>query len=195
MNNYLNKSDFTLIRESKKGNQEAMKYLIQKYDHIVSYKARKYSHQLNDLDDFIQEGLIALYEAVNNFNEEKETSFSTFIEICIDRKLTSYIRRQTTGKAKLLNDATSIHQSSLINLLISSPTTLPEVLLLQKAKSFALQRCILQSLTFQEKEVIQAYLEEKTLSDISRKLNIPYKSVDNAMQRSIKKLRICIEKQ
>lgn len=195
MDNYLNKSDLTLIKESKKGNQDAMQYLIQKYEHIVSYKARKYSHQLNDLDDFTQEGLIALYEAVNNYNKEKEASFPTFIEICIDRKLTSYVRHQTTRKASLLNEATSIHQSSLMNLLISSTTTLPEELLLHKTNSLTLQRCILQSLTFQENEVIQAYLQEHTLTDIAEHLNISYKSVDNAMQRSIKKLKICIEKQ
>lgn len=194
MNSYLSKPDFILIEKSKKGNQKAVSCLIYRYEHVVLFKARKYSHRLSDLDDFIQEGLIALYEAINNFNQEKETSFSTFLEVCIDRKLTSYIRRQTTDKATLLNNATSIHQPSLINLLITSTSTLPEVLLLQKSNSMALQKCISESLTFQEREVIIAYLQEESLADIAKKLKIPYKSVDNAIQRSIKKLRICLRK-
>lgn len=194
MNSYFNKSDMDLIKKSKAGNKQAITYLIKRYEHIVKFKAQRYSHHANDFDDFKQEGLIALYEAINNFKKDKEASFRTFIEICIDRKLTSYIRKQTTEKVNLLSNATPLYElSPLINTLINPANKLPENILLKKAKSIILQRCITQKLTVQEAEVIQAYLQDKTLTDISKELNLPYKAVDNSMQRAIKKLRKCIE--
>lgn len=193
LESYINKSDRCLIQKSKQGNEAAKTSLIKRYQHIVWYKARRYAYDLNDLDDFIQEGFLALYESIYAFKDEREATYSTFIEICIDRKLISYIRKQTTTKANLLSKANSIDEpSTLINPLLASIIKPPEYLLLQKTKSLELKRCIFQSLTSQERNVVMAYLEGESLKHISRKLKRPYKSIDNAMQRSIKKLRECI---
>lgn len=194
MNCYSDKTDIELIHKSKAGNPHATTYLMNKYEKIVLIKAKRYSYSLNDTDDFIQEGLIALYEAINNYKVDKETSFSTFIEVCIDHRMTSYIRKQTSEKVKLLSNAISIHDTALeIPSLIISSNKLPENILLKKSKSIKLQRCITQKLTDQEAEVIRAYLLDESLLTISKKINLSYKSVDNTMQRAIKKLRKCIE--
>ncbi len=191
--NYLNKSDWCLIQKSKQGNEAAKTCLIKRYQHIVGHKARRYAHDLNDLDDFIQEGYLALYESIYAFKKGKKATYPTFIEVCIDRKLTSYIRKQTTTKTNLLSKATSIDEpSTLVDPLMTSMIKPPEYLLLQKTKALELKRCIHQSLTQQERKVVISYLEGETLKSISQKINRPYKSIDNAMQRSIKKLRECL---
>ena len=191
---YYKKSDSYLIKESQAGNQQAVLCLIKRYQHIVNYKAHRISYHLNDRDDYIQEGLIALYEAIHQYNNKKQTSFSTFIDMCIERKLTSYLRLKTTLKANILSQATSLHDPSIvITSLVTPAKTLPEAIILKKAKSRKLKRCISQYLTDQETEVIQLYLREETLKSIAETLNLSYKSVDNAMQRSIKKLRKCLE--
>ena len=64
MDKYYKKSDSYLIKESQAGNQQAVLCLIKRYQHIVNYKAHRISYHLNDRDDYIQEGLIALYEAI-----------------------------------------------------------------------------------------------------------------------------------
>lgn len=193
LKSYLNKSDWYLIQKSKQGNEAAKTCLIKRYQHIVWYKARRYAYDLNDLDDFVQEGSLALYESIYTFKKEREATYPTFIEICIDRKLTSYIRKQTTKKASLLSKATSIDEpSTLINPLIASIIKPPEYLLLQKSNSLELKKCIFQSLTLQERNVILAYLDGESLKGISIKTNKPYKSIDNAMQRSIRKLKKCL---
>lgn len=192
---YHEKSDKRLIQLSKQKNEAAITCLIKRYQHIVWHKARRYAYDLNDLDDFIQEGQLALYESINAFEKGRLAAFPTFIEMCIDRKLTSYIRKQTTTKTNLLSNATSIDEhSTLLDSLITPIIKSPEHVLLQKTKSIELKKCIFQSLTEQERNVVIAYLEGESLINISKKLNKPYKSIDNAMQRSIKKLRECIDR-
>src|SRR5690625_3669664 len=97
---YINQSDTDLIDECRRGNTMAKKCLIKIYRHIIVYKAKRYAYQLNDLDDFIQEGYIALYESIYTFKKNQKASYATFIEICIERKLISYLRKQTTTDRK-----------------------------------------------------------------------------------------------
>ena len=191
---YINQSDTDLIDECRRGNEMAKTCLIKRYRHIIVYKAKRYAYQLNDLDDFIQEGYIALYESIYTFKKNQKASYATFIEICIERKLISYLRKQTTTKNNLLSKATSIdEQTSVIDPLLNTATQPPDELLLQKIASQQLKRCIYHCLTLQERKVIVLYLEGKSLHNISVKLNKTYKSVDNSIQRSIKKLKKCMD--
>src|SRR5699024_3720144 len=147
-----------------------------RYRHIIVYKAKRYAYQLNDLDDFIQEGYIALYESIYTFKKNQKASYTTFIEICIERKLISYLRKQTTSKNTILSKATSIDkQTFLIDTLIHTTTQTSNELLLQKIASKQLKRCIYEYLTLQEQKLIVLYLERKSLHNISVKLNKTYK--------------------
>src|SRR5699024_2592150 len=191
---YINQSDTDLIDECRRGNEIAKTCLIKRYRHIIIYKAKRYAYKLNDLYVFIKECYIALDESIYTFKQIQQASYTTFIEICILRTLISYLRKQTTTKNNLLSKATPIdEQTSAINPLLKTTTQPPDELLLLKIASQQLKRCIYQCLTLQERKVIVLYLEEKSLHNISVKLNKTYKSVDNSLQRSIKKLKKCMD--
>src|SRR5699024_3865666 len=111
---YIHQSDNNLIDECRRRNETAKTCLIKRYWHIIIYKAKRYAYKLNDLDDFIQEGYIALYESIDTFKKNKKASYATFIEICIERKLISYLRKQTTTKNNLLSKATSIDEKTYV---------------------------------------------------------------------------------
>src|SRR5699024_1398676 len=140
------------------------------------------------------EGYIALYESIYTFKKNQKASYATFIEICTERKLISYLRKQTTTKNNLLSKATSIdEQTAVIDPLLKTTTQPPDELLLHKIDAQQIKRCIYRCITLEERKVIVLYLEEKTLHNISVKLNKTYKSVDNSLQRSIKKLKKCMD--
>src|SRR5699024_796386 len=117
---YINQSDTDLIDECRRGNEMAKTCLIKRYRHIIVYKAKRYAYQLNDLDDFIQEGYIALYESIYTYKKNQKASYATFIEICIERKVISYLHKQTTTKANQLSNTSSIKElPPVIDLLIN----------------------------------------------------------------------------
>src|SRR5699024_9033072 len=151
---YINQSDTDLIDECRRGNEIDKTCLIKRYRHIIIYKAKRYAYKLNDLYDFIQKGYIALYELIYTYKKNEKASYVNFIEICIERKLISYLRKQTTTKNNLLSKTTSIdEQTSVIDPLLKTTTQPPDELLLQKIASQQLKRCIYQCLTLQERKV------------------------------------------
>ncbi len=60
---------------------------MEKYKGLVKQKARAMFLIGGDNDDLIQEGMIGLFKAVQDYQPEKEASFQTFARICIDRQI------------------------------------------------------------------------------------------------------------
>ena len=71
------------------GEGEALEYLLNKYKNFVRAKARSYFLIGADHEDIVQEGMIGLFKAIQNYQADKETSFRTFASLCIDRQLYS----------------------------------------------------------------------------------------------------------
>ena len=76
-----------------------------------------------------------------------------------------------------------------MDLEISDENTLnPEILMLQKEQAEDFDKLLKSRLSPLEQKVLRLYLSGMTYSDISKKLSVSLKSVDNALQRIRKKL-------
>ena len=56
-----------------------------------------------DREDIIQEGMIGLFKAVRDYCPNKETSFFTFANLCINRQLYSALEASNRKKHQPLN--------------------------------------------------------------------------------------------
>lgn len=63
--------DEAIVDLVRDGNNDAMDYLINKYKNYVRAKARTYFLIGADREDIIQEGMIGLYKAIRDYDEEK----------------------------------------------------------------------------------------------------------------------------
>ena len=52
-------------------------------------KAGKYFIVGAEKEDIMQEGLIGLFKAIKSFDTQKQSSFKTFANLCIERQLHS----------------------------------------------------------------------------------------------------------
>ena len=77
---------------------EATDYILYKYKGYVRSMARRYYLIGGDCDDLIQEGMIGLYKAIRDFDEEKEASFRTFANICIVNNMVSAVKASNCKK-------------------------------------------------------------------------------------------------
>ena len=73
-------SDEEIISGIRGGDTSGVDFLLEKYKNLVRKKARALYLIGGDNDDLIQEGMIGLYKAVRDFQEEKESSFLRFAE-------------------------------------------------------------------------------------------------------------------
>ena len=79
-----------LIREAKKGNNEAIETLIERYLNTV----RKINHKWGNTDDGFQEGILGIYQAIKTYDENYNTKFMTHLYFYVEAKIRKYIDKE-----------------------------------------------------------------------------------------------------
>lgn len=192
---YNNFSDLELIEKIKSGDKSALNYLVNKYSDIVNMKVGKYFIVGAEKDDIVQEGLIGLFKAIKCFNPEKQSSFKTFANLCIERQLQTAIKSSTRQKHMPLNSYLSLNSvaydenddTSLLEILNLNPVEDPLDTITKKEYFNSIESKIDKNLSDFEKKVLQRYSNGDSYVEIAQRLNAPVKSVDNAIQRIRKK--------
>ena len=193
--NYSKLSDEEVIKLIKSGDKNALDYIMHKYKEVVNIKVSKYFIIGAEKEDIVQEGLIGLYKAIKNFDPEKENSFKTFANLCIERQLITAIKTSNRQKHMPLNSYLSLNMSAyedeetetVIDVFDSSLTEDPLETLTKKEYYIAIENAIDKSLSDFEKKVLNRFAKGESYVQIANKLNTPVKSVDNAIQRIRKK--------
>ena len=188
--------DNKLIQKIKNGDKKAVKYLLEKYTEVVSMKAGKYFIVGAEKEDIIQEGLIGLFKAIKSFDPEKQRSFKTFANLCVERQLQTAIKSSMRQKHMPLNSYLSLNISAYDE---NEDTSLLEVFETENAAEDPLdivtkkeyytfvEDRIDETLSDFEKQVLHRYTNGESYTEIAEKLDAPVKSVDNAIQRIRKK--------
>lgn len=196
---YQDKKDEELIELIRTGNKFALEHLINRYKSLVNMKVSKYYMVGAEKEDIVQEGLIGLYKAIKDFQFEKENSFKTFANICIERQLITAIKTSNRQKHMPLNSYLSLnrnaydHEEENTNdtdlMEVFNQTFIEDPLdtITKKEYYQTVEKAIDQSLSDFEKQVLHRYIQGESYVQIAQKLETPVKSIDNAIQRIRKK--------
>lgn len=190
-----NKTDEEIAILAKKGEESALEYLLEKYKDLVNGKVNKYFMIGAEKEDIIQEGMIGLYKAIKCFDSEKQNSFKSFANLCVERQLITAIKTSTRQKHLALNSYLSLNMSaydddedtSLMDVFNSKTVEDPLDTITKKEYYKFVKSKIDDTLSDFEKQVLQRFAAGDTYVKIAEKLDAPVKSVDNAMQRIRKK--------
>ncbi len=194
-NKYKGETDEVLVDKIKQGDKSAQTCLFERYKDIVNLKANKFYIIGAEKEDMAQEGLIGLYKAIKAFDPEKQNSFKTFANLCIERQLITAIKSSNRQKNIPLNSSFSLNLSAYDE---SDDTTVLDVLdtktaedpldtITKKEYLQFVENKIDESLSSFEKQVLDRYIQGESYNDIASNLETPIKSVDNAIQRIRKK--------
>lgn len=193
--------DEEIIEDARNGETEALEYLIKKYKNFVRAKARSYFLIGADKEDIIQEGMIGLYKAIRDYNQDKLTSFRAFAELCITRQIITAIKTATRQKHIPLNSYVSLNKPiydeesdrTLLDVLTGAKITDPEELIISREELKSIESKIGEILSDLEWEVLMSYLQGKSYQEIAVDLDRHVKSIDNALQRVKRKLERYLE--
>lgn len=189
MKQYENLSDEDLILLLRGGESGVSDYLMEKYKGLVKQKARAMFLIGGDNDDLIQEGMIGLFKAVQDYQPEKEASFQTFARICIDRQIYNAIQSSNRQKHKPLNTYVPLSSEDDENALDNIWAKDPETIIIDQENRRFLEQEISRSLSSMEKKVLEYFLEGRSYVEISRVLGKSPKSIDNALRRIRQKIK------
>ena len=192
-----NVPDEQLVLLAQQGDTETEEYLIRKYKELVKNRAHLYFIAGADREDIVQEGMIGVFRAIRSYDASKEASFRTFADLCINRQIISAIKTATRLKHSPLNSSISLNKpmqdemtSTLEELLQSDSDSDPEALLVLKEQFHYLENRENGVLSPLERQVWIGHMQGKSYQKIAEETGRPPKSIDNAIQRTKKKLEL-----
>ena len=194
-NEYTQMTDEKLIENIKKDDQIALNCLMERYDDIVNMKASKFFMIGAEKEDIIQEGMIGLYKAIKSFNMQKQNSFKTFANMCIERQLITAVKNSNRQKHIPLNSSVSLNSAAYddnedmdkMDILDIKELNDPSDIVADREYFESMENKIKENLSQFELQVLHEYEKGKSYANIAEKLNTKVKSVDTAIQRIRKK--------
>lgn len=194
-NKYETMTDDSVLKLAKSGDENALNFIMDKYNNIVNMKASRFFAAGIEKDDIIQEGMIGLYKAIQSYDGEKQNSFKSFANMCIERQLITVVKSANRQKNLPLNSAFSLNSpiyedgdSDAIEILDMNLVEDPLDTIANKEYLSQMETKIDENLSGFEKEVFVHYKQGKSYNDIAKEMNAKVKSVDTALQRIKKKV-------
>lgn len=176
-------SDNDLVNFINNGEYAYLQVLINRYLPYVISVASRYRAGGFDAEDFIQEGMVAIFSAVKSFDCRK-ASFKTFVTLCINRAIASAALR-ASGAEKHIPDGLI----SPIDDVELPDMSSPESIYIEKESYNHLEHTIKKELSDFEYQVLCEFLIGKTYAEIAKSLGVSIKSVDNALKRVRSKIK------
>ncbi len=190
--------DLELLRRSNAGDKEATAELLRLYKNLVRSVARPFFLQGGEKDDLLQEGMIGLLQAIQQYDPEQKTKFRYFARLVIQRSMLDAVRSASRRRHEPLNRSVSLEteitdQDSDSQILLAdtlqddAPAPDQKVISAEELEAFL--AFMQDNLSTLELEVVSGLQLGLTYREIARKLGRSTKSIDNAIQRLRAKLK------
>lgn len=195
------KSDIDKARQNK----NAMDDFISANENLILYviKDKKFFIESGDFDDMLQLGRVALYKAVQSFDETKNINFENYAKKLIERTFINEIKNAHSNKNLALNTKIPLNNQGEIvinedneeDLLIplNSNIISPEDQYINNETASAIISKISPLLSKFEYEILSLKINGYSYVEIAKLLNKSSKSIDNALNRIKNKLTVLKE--
>ena len=156
-------TDEQLIELLREGKTEITDYLMEKYKDMVRKQARAMYLWGGENDDLIQEGMIGLFKAVQDYDPKEGASFSSFAGLCVSRQMYTAIKASQRKKHLPLNSYVSIYASasdnpeenglSIVDTIEAGKESNPELMILGEEYTNAFEEELKEKLSKLERKV------------------------------------------
>lgn len=171
-------------------NEDAYSMMIEKYKPLIrkyaSYYYQKFKHQGAEKEELIQEGIVGLINAINSYMDKEICLFYTFVVIVIRREMERYAKRLTRNKNLILTNATSFYDLVGTHDLYIEDTLYNEYDTTERKISDNYYDLIIYNFKYElsdlQSQIYELRLNNFSNKEISKLLDITYKSVDNSIR-------------
>lgn len=178
------KTDEELVKLAQKEDKSAMEELCVRHLGLVRKCARRFFLLGGETEDLIQEGMMGLYLAVMEYKETAgNSSFKNFAGLCVSRRIIDAVKKAARKKNEPLNSYVPVEEQGL------GVEFNPEAALILHDERVELHQKMSRVLSDFEFKVMTMYIDGMTTAEICEATGKAAKSVDNAVQRSKKKLQ------
>ena len=180
------KTDEELVQLSQAGDKQATDELLRRHSGLVRGCARGFFLVGGETEDLIQEGMIGLYHAIMDYKKREDSrSFKNFAYLCVSRKIIDAVKISASKKNAPLNSGVPmLNDEDWI-----TPELSPEDMLILSDDRREFKQKMSRVLSDFEFKIATMYMDGMRCAEICEVTGKSPKSVDNAIQRSKKKLQ------
>ena len=195
MKDYQLLTDEEVVAAYRAGDFEAVEYICNKYRGLVSKYGKKFFIKGGEEQDVIQEGMVGLFKAIQDYNENKQVPFKKFAEICITRQIIKAMESADRQKNQPLNSYVSFSaqeeptNQEVVESLLTNEVFNPENILIDSEKTLDTFEKIVEILSKMELKVFLYMMQGMDYHTIAQKMDKSEKKIDNAIQRIRQKVR------
>lgn len=158
--------------------RNAISVLMSRYIRLIWKRALSFSENYPDAEDLFQEGLLALLKATSTFDKSRGAKFSSYCDVCVTNRIRNAVRATPDADKSISTDD------------IDEPDNVtPEVICLEKESEKEINVKLSTLLSESEWSIFSLFLDDLSYKEISDKLGISVKAVDNGIFRVRKKLK------
>lgn len=176
-----------LWERSAAGDLAAHQRLMTAYQPLVFKLAVSFKLPEAETMELIQEGMVGLLEAAENYDYKRQVAFSLFATYRIKGSMLDYLRR-SSGRGMLYLDSDIGQGFTLSDALpsaLASPTELAEQKLLQEKVAQAMDR-----LPAKEQQVLQGmYLEDRPAQAVAEAIDVSLGHVYRLQKQGVRRIR------
>ena len=189
----INSPDGELALAAQRGDAAAEEELVRRFEPLAEGVSRSYILAGCDADDLRQIARIALLEAVRTYDPARGAEFSTYASACVKNRMRDAARSAAAGKNAPLNSGVSIdderaEEGGVALGELVSPELSPEQQYIEKEAEAAFFEALKELIGERDLTVVRLYLASMPYKEISEKLGISAKKVDNTIYSAKKKI-------
>ena len=186
-------TDGELALAAQRGDAAAEEELVRRFEPLAEGVSRSYILAGCDADDLRQIARIALLEAVRTYDPARGAEFSTYASACVKNRMRDAARSAAAGKNAPLNSGVSIdderaEEGGVALGELVSPELSPEQQYIEKEAEAAFFEALKELIGERDLTVVRLYLASMPYKEISEKLGISAKKVDNTIYSAKKKI-------
>jgi RNA polymerase sporulation-specific sigma factor len=178
--------DSALIEAAQRGDQLAFERLLRRYEGLLDGHASRFYLPGGDADDVVQEARVGFMKAVRFYRGGRGSSFRTFAELCASRQLAGAIAAARRSKHQPLNEAArGDHAERRLAAVPDREDALDQLVARERLGDLVRQAGDFSEL---ERNALAHALAGWSTGEAARRLGLPRRSADNALQRAKRKL-------
>lgn len=196
MEKYQFMTDEEVVAAYRDGDFQAVEYICGKYKGLVAGYGKKFFIKGGEEQDVIQEGMVGLFKAIQDFDAKKGVPFQNFAQVCITRQIIKAMEAADRLKNQPLNsyvslfvDEDQVPNQQVEEAMLTNETTNPENVILDSEKTQDTLEKIVQVLSKMELQVFLYMTQGMDYRTIARVMDKDEKKIDNAIQRIRQKVK------
>lgn len=166
--------DEEVVGLARHGDFSAAETIVSRYRSLVELKASAYFVCGAERADVVQEGMIGLCKAIQDFDDARLPSFRPFAELCVTRQILTAVKAATRQKHAPLNNSCPLTHLELCD---NAAETIDPMEFVRRAMLSPL-----------EAQALEGYLSGLSYQEMAQAMNCTEKAVDNSLQRAKRKM-------